>query len=172
MHWIEELRFQYGLRQEQLAVYLCVDRVTLSLAESDKRDLPAKAMLLLAPLLHNIPTPLTDIIAAQHVKVLAADETLAKKQAEQRLRKWQLQLERTKKRLAKMQQKQQQATSALQLASRIEQTTPIVEDTERHTAFINSLVVNALALLADNGVAAQAALLADIKMLETLIATA
>lgn len=170
MHWIEALRQEYGLQQEQLSAYLCVERSSLSKAESDKRDLPTKAMLLLAPFLHNTPTALTDAIAAQHSKLLAADETLAKKQAEQRLKKWQLQLERTKMRLAKMQQKQQQATSALQLASRIQAITPAVEDAERQAAFVNSLVVNALANLADNGEAAQVALLADINMLEVLIA--
>ncbi|MDI9365333.1 MAG: hypothetical protein QM541_10310 [Flavobacterium sp.] len=68
---------------------------------------------------------------------------------------------------AKMQQ--QQATSALQLASRIQAISPTVAHADRHSAFVNSLVVNALALLADNGEAAQAALKADVTMLETLM---
>lgn len=169
MHWIETLRKKYGLQQEELAVYLATSRTTVSMAELNQRDLTAEALLLLEPLLSNSDTPLSGELAQQLADKLQADaEQLAKETAKQVQRSKAI-LTRARKKLATMQQKQQQALAALQLAERLQHMPIKATHQQRQAVFINNLLANAWASLSSNSNTAQAAVKNTIRMHEAIV---
>ncbi|MFP5042120.1 helix-turn-helix transcriptional regulator [Parasediminibacterium sp. JCM 36343] len=169
MNWIQELREKYGLQQEQLAFYLSIARSTLAQAETDKRELPTRAMLKLAPLLKEEKEDLTDEIAALVKQQSDEEEALLQKQTDYQVQQNQRKLYYARQRLAAMQQKQEQATNAMQLAYRLSLQSPINEQEAAYRkAFTHSLLTNALLALKANGRVAQAMLESQIKVYEVL----
>lgn len=168
-HWIETLRKKYGLQQDELAVYLNTSRTTLAMAETNKRDLPAEAMLLLQPLLRGNDTALSGELAQQLAQKQQADAEELAQQTAKLLQESKAALARARKKLATMQQKQQQALAALQLVERLKET-PVPEPHQlRQAVFINQLLANAWASLSSNSATAQAAVQHTIRMHEAIV---
>lgn len=92
MHWLTALRTRLGWRQEELALYLGIERTLLSHIERRQRELPTAALLRASKLQHLLDSlpdelPLPDA-AAKTVATLAAQSAtlrgeLKKVQAQQ-----------------------------------------------------------------------------------------
>ena len=169
MNWIAELRKKYGLSQQFLATYLSVSQTVIALCEQNERELPAKAMLMLAPFLVDNPLqPLTNEIDTQLKSFQTNESNELVQAAASRQVEYQLKLVRLQQNLSTMQQKEQQAMNTIALASRISMDASDMPP-DKKLAFVNLLLTSAFVTLKENGAVAQAVVLEKIAMLEAVV---